>query len=79
MPDLPPPGTHANPAADAKEWLAGLTGWPPEVIGGYAYMLIGHDGTPICYGSNGATREDLAKLLRNAAIEAERLEDYPNA
>lgn len=79
MPDLPPPGTHASPAADAKEWLAGLTGWPPEVIGGYAYMLIGHDGTPICFGGNGHTREALAAMLRQMASEAEKLEDWPDA
>jgi hypothetical protein len=79
MPDLPPPGTHrTRTAAEAKEVLAELTGWPADMIHGYAYLLTGRDGVPLCFGSNGATREDAAKLLRDAALEAERLEDYPD-
>jgi hypothetical protein len=66
-------------AEDSKELLSQLTGWPPGMIHAYAYLLTGHDGEPLRYGSNGATREDLAKLLRNAAIAAEQLEDYPDA
>lgn len=53
-------------AAEAKEHLAAITGYPAEMIHGYAYLLTDHEGRALCHGSNSLTQRDETILLQQA-------------